>query len=87
MSQHNTSTQHTKTLIDYLQQKYPITLCPEADGGYTALIPDLKGCMSQGETLEESLQNIEEARQIWIETAFEFQDVIPDPSTKQAWIK
>lgn len=64
-----------------------MTLCPEEDGGYTALVPDLKGCMSQGETLEEALQNIDEARQVWIETAFDFNDEIPAPSTKQAWIQ
>ena len=87
MSQNKSSPQSRRSLEDYLNQKSPIILCPEADGGYTALVPDLKGCMSQGETIEEALESIEEARQVWIETAFDFDDEIPAPSTKQAWIR
>jgi len=34
----------------FLSLKYPISIYPEEEGGYTALIPDLPGCMSQGET-------------------------------------
>jgi predicted RNase H-like HicB family nuclease len=54
----------------YLSLKYPISIYPEEEGGYTALIPDLKGCMTQGETLEEVVKNIEEARELWIETVY-----------------
>jgi hypothetical protein len=35
----------------FLSFKYPIAIHPEEGGGYTAFIPDLPGCMSQGETL------------------------------------
>lgn len=45
----------------FLSLKYPISIYPEEEDGYTALIPDLPGCMSQGETLEEVIINIEEA--------------------------
>ena len=45
----------------FLSLKYPISIYPEEEGGYTALIPDLPRCMSQGETLEEGIINIEEA--------------------------
>ncbi|NCR07832.1 type II toxin-antitoxin system HicB family antitoxin [Microcystis aeruginosa] len=38
-----------------------MSIYPEEEDGYTALIPDLPGCMSQGETLEEVIINIEEA--------------------------
>jgi predicted RNase H-like HicB family nuclease len=34
------------------------------------MIPDLPGCMTQGETLGEVVMNIEEARQLWIETVY-----------------
>jgi predicted RNase H-like HicB family nuclease len=50
--------------------KYPIFTIPEEEGGFTALIPDLPGCMTQGETMEEVVTNIEEARQLWIETVY-----------------
>lgn len=53
-----------------LSLKYPISIYPEDEGGYTALIPDLPGCITQGETLEEVFVNIEEARELWIETVY-----------------
>jgi len=54
----------------FLSLKYPISIYPEEEDGYTALIPDLPGCMGQGETLEEVIINIEEARKLWIETVY-----------------
>lgn len=59
-----------QSLEYYLSLKYPMSIYPEDDGGYTAIIPDLPGCMSQGETLEEALENINEARELWIETVY-----------------
>ncbi len=67
----------------YLNLKYPIQLFPEPEGGFTVLVPDLPGCVSVGETVEEALRNIEEARQLWIESAYEHGDEIPLPSTER----
>lgn len=53
----------------YLSLKYPISIYPE-DEGYTVMIPDLPGCLTQGETLAECVINIEEARELWIETVY-----------------
>jgi antitoxin HicB len=68
-----------KTLQDYLDLSYPITLYPEPDGGYTVIIGDLPGCMSQGDTLDEAVANIQEAKVAWLETAWECRDDIPMP--------
>ncbi|MFM7191767.1 MAG: type II toxin-antitoxin system HicB family antitoxin [Microcystaceae cyanobacterium] len=54
----------------YLGLKYPISIYPEEEGGYTTMIPDLPDCMTQGETLENVAKNIEEARQLWTETVY-----------------
>ena len=63
-------TQNKKTerqsLEYYLALKYPISIYPE-ESGYTVIIPDLPGCMSQGETREEALANIQEAIQLCLE--------------------
>lgn len=64
----------------YLSLHYPVTLYPDSEGGYVAQIRDLPGCLSQGETLEETVTNINEARELWIETAYEAGDAIPLPS-------
>ena len=59
-----------QSLEYFLNLKYPISIYPENEGGYTGMIPDLPGCVTQGETLEEVVINIEEARQLWIETVY-----------------
>jgi predicted RNase H-like HicB family nuclease len=37
------------------------------EGGYWAEVPSLPGCVSQGETLEETIANIREAIELYIE--------------------
>ena len=74
-----------KSLEDYLSLRYPVVLVPEEEGGYTAMIPDLPGCLSVGETPEEALAMIEDARRLWIETAYEHGEEIPLPSTERVY--
>jgi predicted RNase H-like HicB family nuclease len=69
----------------YLNLQYPVTLYPDLEGGYVAQIKDLPGCLSQGETLEEAMTNINEARELWIETVYEVGDEIPLPSTDETY--
>lgn len=69
-----------KSLAYYFNLKYPITPYPDAEGGYVAEIKDLLGCLTQGENLEETINNIKEARELWLETAYESQDEIPLPN-------
>jgi len=53
----------------------------ENDGGvYLATVPDLPGCMSDGETPEEALKNVQDAIASWIEAAKEWKLDIPEPS-------
>jgi predicted RNase H-like HicB family nuclease len=68
-----------KSLDYYLSLKYAISFYPESEG-YTAIIKDLRGCMSVGETLSEAMDNIQEARELWVETAYECGDEIPLPA-------
>ncbi|MDM9379359.1 type II toxin-antitoxin system HicB family antitoxin [Chlorogloeopsis sp. ULAP01] len=80
----NKQTQAERKSLDYyLNLNYPITLYPDTEeGGYVAEIKDLSGCLTQGETLEEIIDNIAEARELWIETVYENGDEIPLPSTE-----
>ncbi len=68
-----------KPLEYYFGLKYPVTIIPDETGGYVAEIEDLPGCFTQGETLEETYENIEEARHLWIEVAYEDGQDIPLP--------
>lgn len=57
-----------------------IKLSEEDGGGYLALVPSLQGCMSDGETPQEALKNIEDAIKCWIETAKELGREVPAPN-------
>ncbi len=47
--------------------KYTVVLQREDDGGYVVSVPALPGCVSQGDTREEALKNIEEAIELYLE--------------------
>ena len=47
--------------------KFTVVLSPQADGGFTAACPALPGCISQGDSLEESLTNIREAIELCLD--------------------
>ena len=46
---------------------------------FVAEVPELPGCMAHGNTKAEALANAEDAIQLWIDTATEFGDQIPEP--------
>lgn len=67
-------------LEDYLALRYPYELIEdEVHGGYFVHHPDLEGCMSQGETPDEAVANLNEARELWIEGRHEQGLAIPLP--------
>jgi predicted RNase H-like HicB family nuclease len=47
--------------------RYTVILQKESDGGYVATVPVLPGCVSQGNTRNEALKNIEEAIEVYLE--------------------
>jgi len=47
---------------------YDVVLEPSDDGGYTVHVPSLKGCVSEGETEDEALENIKDAILLWHQT-------------------
>jgi predicted RNase H-like HicB family nuclease len=60
--------------------KYEIIIYWSAeDGVFVAEVPELPGCMAHGASHEAALQNVSEAIRLWIDTAKEFGDPIPEP--------
>jgi predicted RNase H-like HicB family nuclease len=53
------------------------------DEAYLAEVPELPGCMAHGKTYESALANAKEAIQLWIDTALEFGDPIPEPKGRR----
>ena len=55
--------------------KLKIVLEPSEDGGYTVYVPSLPECISEGDTVEEAIQNIKEAIELYLEPVED--DLIP----------
>jgi len=47
--------------------EYTVVFEEEKEGGYSAWVPTLPGCASQGETFEKALENIKEAIDLYLE--------------------
>lgn len=55
----------------------------EEDQVYIAEVPELPGCLAHGVTQEAALASVQEAIELWIETAKEFGDPIPVPKGRR----
>jgi predicted RNase H-like HicB family nuclease len=65
------------------EYKYEIIIYwSEADQSFIAEVPELPGCMADGTTYVEALQNVEVIFSEWIETALEMGRDIPKPKGK-----
>jgi len=51
----------------------------EEDYAFIAEVPELPGCMAHGASHDAALRNIKDAMQLWLKTAKEFGDPIPQP--------
>ena len=47
--------------------KLTIVLEPQEEGGFTAYVPSLPGCVSQGENKEDAIKNIKESIELYLE--------------------
>ena len=47
--------------------KIQVILEPSDEGGFTAIVPSLPGCISEGNTKEEALKNIKDAVELYLE--------------------
>ena len=64
--------------------KYEIIMYwSDEDQVYIAEVPELPGCVAHGETQEDALKNVKDAIILWIDTAKEFGDPIPEPKGRR----
>jgi len=63
--------------------KYRVLIEQDEDGVYVAEVPSLPGCISQGETREEALENIREAIALYLESLEAHNEPIPPPITEE----
>ena len=61
-----------KTLDEYMSLPYRMELIEDkTEGGYTVIFPELPGCLTCGETLQEAYENAIDAKSEWIIAALE----------------
>ena len=71
-----------KTIDEYLALPYRMEIVPDTEeGGYVVSFPDLPGCLSSGETVEQAVANGEDAKRAWMEAAMDENIEIPEPDT------
>ena len=74
----------TKNLDYYLSLPYSIEIIPDTEeGGFTARYPDLPGCITCAETLEDVITNAKDAKVAWLTVAIEDGIAIPEPGLEQ----
>ena len=64
--------------------KYEIILFwSDKDQLFIAEAPELPGCLAHGQNREEALKKIDRAMELWVETAQEFGDSVPQPKGRK----
>jgi predicted RNase H-like HicB family nuclease len=58
--------------------KLRVVLEPSDEGGFTAIVPALPGCLSEGDTRDAALANIQQAIQLYLEPVDDDAAVSPD---------
>ncbi len=59
---------------------FTVIIRPDEDGGFVASVPSLPGCYTQGETLDDTRENVQEAIRGYLQVLRDGGDPIPDDS-------
>lgn len=74
------------TLEYYMNLSYKMEIIKdEQEGGYTVAFPDLKGCLTCGNTIEQAIINAEDAKREWFIACMEINCPIPEPSNLKGY--
>jgi predicted RNase H-like HicB family nuclease len=63
---------------------YPAIMHPEEEGGYSIWLSDIPGCVPQGETMPEAVENIKDALGLFYEDAVEGSGTLPAPAAPKS---
>ena len=65
---------------EIMNRKYRLEVVPDPEGGYTIFYPDLPGCVTVIESLDELPLAAQEIKELWIAATIEVGQPIPDPT-------
>lgn len=72
-----------KDLDYYMGLPYQMVFHPAPEGGYVVEFPELPGCLTQGETLQEAHDMAQDAKRTWLLDALSHGDSIPEPASDE----
>ena len=64
----------------WIEKQYSLQVVADEDGGYTIFYPDLPGCVTQIESLEELPEAALEIKELWITATLEAGLAVPEPT-------
>ena len=69
-----------RTIDEYMRLPYKMEITPDTEeGGFVVSYPELPGCISIGDTVEEAYANAMDAKLAWLEAAIDNNTVIAEP--------
>ena len=74
-----------KNLDYYLKLPYTIEMIPEEGDVWFARMPELPGCMTEGDGIEDTIAMIHDAQKCWIEASLELGREIPEPQPIESY--
>lgn len=75
-----------KNVEEYMSKPYKLEIIPDViEGGFVVSYPELKGCLTTGETIQDAIANAEDAKREWLIAAVEDGYPIPDPSSDESY--
>lgn len=75
-----------KDINYYMNLPYKIEIVKDNEfNSYVALYPELKGCITTGETEYEALKNLEDAKRVWLEDALKSDSNVPEPEAMRKY--
>ncbi len=75
-----------KTMDEYMRLPYRMEIIPDPDeGGYAVRYPELPGCLTCGDTLDEAVRNAEDCKREWLTAALEEGVEIPEPAREDEY--
>ena len=73
-----------RTLEEYMRLPYRMEIIPDTiEGGFAVKFPELPGCLTCADTMEEAVRNAEDCKREWLAAAIDDRTPIPEPMTDE----
>lgn len=75
-----------RTIEEYMRLPYRMDIIPDTvEGGFAVRFPELPGCLTCGDTLEEAVRNAADCKKEWLIAAMEEGIFIPEPVSEEEY--